>query len=136
MLGGMFAGTEEAPGEVELYQDERANPIVAWVQSVQWRKSRALLIVTSGFECRLREAGAEGSRGCSYKGLYRPLSTSLWGAFLCGVCRKCASVNDMRTKPQFVRDLSRYVWVARSRCVDHQRSTQLSSTLIRSSDQP
>ena len=31
MLGGLFAGTEEAPGELELFQGEASKLIVAWV---------------------------------------------------------------------------------------------------------
>ena len=31
MIGGLFAGTEEAPGEVELYQGRSYKAIVAWV---------------------------------------------------------------------------------------------------------
>ena len=30
MIGGMFAGTEEAPGEVELFKAAPINPIAVW----------------------------------------------------------------------------------------------------------
>jgi len=36
MIGGLFAGTEESPGEVELYQGASSSPIAAWVRSARW----------------------------------------------------------------------------------------------------
>ena len=41
MLGGLFAGTEEAPGEIELFQGRSINPIAAWVPWVRCRNSKA-----------------------------------------------------------------------------------------------
>jgi IMP dehydrogenase len=35
MLGGLFAGTEEAPGETVLYQGAPTRPIAAWAASVR-----------------------------------------------------------------------------------------------------
>lgn len=32
MMGGMFSGTEEAPGEVFLFQAARSRATVAWVR--------------------------------------------------------------------------------------------------------
>ena len=39
MIGGLFAGTEEAPGEVELYHGRSIKLIVAWVHWVRWRNA-------------------------------------------------------------------------------------------------
>jgi IMP dehydrogenase len=37
MIGGLFAGTEESPGEVELYPGPLATrPIAAWARSARW----------------------------------------------------------------------------------------------------
>ena len=32
MLGGLLAGTDEAPGEVEMFEEGPTNPIEEWVQ--------------------------------------------------------------------------------------------------------
>ena len=32
MLGGLLAGTDEAPGEVEMYEEELTNHTEGWVQ--------------------------------------------------------------------------------------------------------
>ncbi len=45
MVGSMLAGTEESPGEIELYRGALTNPIAGWAPSARCRK--ALLTATS-----------------------------------------------------------------------------------------
>lgn len=40
MLGSLFAGTDESPGEVFLYQGAPTSPTVAWARSARWRAAR------------------------------------------------------------------------------------------------
>ena len=40
MMGGMFAGTEEAPGEVILYRAAPTSPTAAWARSAPWARAR------------------------------------------------------------------------------------------------
>ena len=49
MMGSLFAGTDEAPGEVFLYQGRSYNSIAAWARSAPWR---ALATATSRPRCR------------------------------------------------------------------------------------
>ena len=44
MVGSLFAGTEEAPGEVELYQGRSYKSIEEWVRLVLWLKCMVQLI--------------------------------------------------------------------------------------------
>lgn len=45
MLGSMLAGTDESPGEFEIYQAVVSKLTVAWAHWVQWKKDQ--VIVTS-----------------------------------------------------------------------------------------
>ena len=45
MMGGMFAGTEEAPGEVSFIRAATISPTAAWVRSARW--ARVLPTATS-----------------------------------------------------------------------------------------
>ena len=38
MIGGFFAGTEEAPGETILYRGEPSNPTAAWARFRPWKR--------------------------------------------------------------------------------------------------
>ena len=106
MMGSMFAGTEEAPGEVELYQGELTSPIEAWARLAPWRKTRAPLIVTF----RIRALGAEklvpeGIEGrVPYKGPVSAIIHQLMGGVRSAMgYAGCSTMEAMRSEPQFVR---------------------------------
>ena len=44
MMGSMFAGCEESPGEYELFQVENTRYTVAWVPSQPWRTAVGSLL--------------------------------------------------------------------------------------------
>ncbi|HET9819102.1 MAG TPA: IMP dehydrogenase, partial [Rhodanobacteraceae bacterium] len=103
MLGSMFAGTEEAPGEIELYQGRSYK---------SYRGMGSLGAMQSGSSDRYfqEEAAAdklvpEGIEGrVPYRGPLRAIIHQLVGGLRAsmGYCG-CASIEEMRTKPQFVR---------------------------------
>ena len=106
MLGGMFAGTEEAPGEVELYQGRtyksyRGMVSIGAMAQKQGSSDRYFQDSSVGSE-KLVPEGIEGR--VPYKGPVSAIIHQLMGGVRSSMgYAGCASVNDMRTKPQFVR---------------------------------
>ena len=106
MLGGMFAGTEEAPGEVELYQGRtyksyRGMGSSGAMAQKQGSSERYFQDSSVGSE-KLVPEGIEGR--VPYKGPVSAIIHQLMGGVRSSMgYAGCASVNDMRTKPQFVR---------------------------------
>ena len=106
MLGGMFAGTEEAPGEVELYQGRtyksyRGMGSIGAMAQKQGSSVRSFQDSSVGSE-KLVPEGIEGR--VPYKGPVSAIIHQLMGGVRSSMgYAGCASVNDMRTKPQFVR---------------------------------
>ena len=106
MLGGMFAGTEEAPGEVELYQGRtyksyRGMGSIGAMAQKQGSSDRYFQDSSVGSE-KLVPEGIEGR--VPYKGAVSAIIHQLMGGVRSSMgYAGCASVNDMRTKPQFVR---------------------------------
>ena len=104
MIGGMFAGTEEAPGEVELYQGRSYK---------SYRGMGSLGAMQKGSKDRYfqdDEADAdklvpEGTEGrVPYRGPLRNIVHQLAGGLRAAMGYVgCATVGDMRTRPQFVR---------------------------------
>jgi len=104
MIGGMFAGTEEAPGEVELYQGRsyksyRGMGSLGAMQKgskdryFQDDESDADKLVPEGIEGRV-----------PYRGPLRNIVHQLAGGLRAAMGYVgCASVADMRAKPHFVR---------------------------------
>jgi IMP dehydrogenase len=103
MLGSMFAGTEEAPGEIELYQGRSYK---------SYRGMGSLGAMQSGSSDRYFQEQAaadklvpEGIEGrVPYRGPLRAIVHQLVGGLRAsmGYCG-CASIDEMRTRPQFVR---------------------------------
>ena len=52
MVGNLLAGTDEAPGEVYLFEDEATKAIVAWEVSAQWPEDRPTAISKAMFKTR------------------------------------------------------------------------------------
>ncbi|MBN8726379.1 MAG: IMP dehydrogenase [Xanthomonadales bacterium] len=103
MIGGMFAGTEEGPGEVELYQGRSYK---------SYRGMGSLGAMEKGSKDRYfqDEADAdklvpEGIEGrVPYRGPLRSIVHQLSGGLRAAMgYAGCATIEEMRTRPQFVR---------------------------------
>ena len=103
MIGGMFAGTEEAPGEVELYQGRSYK---------SYRGMGSLGAMQKGSKDRYfqEEADAdklvpEGIEGrVPYRGPLRSIVHQLIGGLRAAMGYVgCATVEELNTRPQFVR---------------------------------
>ena len=103
MIGGMFAGTEEAPGEVELYQGRsyksyRGMGSLGAMQ--QGSKDRYFQDATEAD--KLVPEGIEGR--VPYRGPLRSILHQLSGGLRAAMGYVgCATVAEMHSKPQFVR---------------------------------
>ena len=103
MIGSLFAGTEEAPGEVELYQGRSYK---------SYRGMGSLGAMQLGSADRYFQGDAdaeklvpEGIEGrVPYKGPLGSVIHQMLGGLRSsmGYCG-CATIEDMRTKPRFVR---------------------------------
>jgi len=104
MIGGLFAGTKEAPGEVELYQGRSYK---------SYRGMGSLSAMQQGSSDRYfqdEEAGAdkfvpEGIEGrVPYKGTVVNILQQLLGGLRSSMGYVgCADIDEMRTKPEFVK---------------------------------
>jgi len=104
MIGGLFAGTEEAPGEVELFQGRSYK---------SYRGMGSIGAMEKGSSDRYfqdKDAGAEklvpeGIEGrVPYKGPLSAIIHQLLGGIRASMGYVgCADLDEMRTKPEFVR---------------------------------
>ena len=106
MIGSMLAGTEEAPGEVELFQGRSykayrgMGSLGAMAQS-QGSSDRYFQDSSAGAE-KLVPEGIEGR--VPYKGAMAGIVHQMMGGLRASMgYTGCATVEEMRTKPQFVR---------------------------------
>jgi IMP dehydrogenase len=105
MIGGMFAGTEEAPGEVELYQGRsyksyRGMGSMGAMQQKQGSSDR--YFQESSEADKLVPEGIEGR--VPFKGNLSPLIHQLMGGLRASMgYTGSATIEEMRTKPEFVR---------------------------------
>ncbi|MGH8442382.1 MAG: IMP dehydrogenase [Nevskiaceae bacterium] len=106
MIGSMFAGTEESPGEVELYQGRsyksyRGMGSLGAMSQAQGSKDRYFQDTTSEVE-KLVPEGIEGR--VPYKGPLSAIVTQLVGGLrACMGYTGCKSIEELRTKPRFVK---------------------------------
>ncbi len=105
MLGSMFAGTEEAPGEVEYYQG-RAYKAYRGMGSLgamsQKQGSSDRYFQSSNAEDKLVPEGIEGR--VPYKGSLAPIIHQLVGGVRSSMgYTGCKDIVEMNTKPSFVR---------------------------------
>jgi IMP dehydrogenase len=106
MMGGMFAGTDEAPGEVEIYQGRsyksyRGMGSLGAMSGQQGSSDRYFQEDTKQVE-KLVPEGIEG--GVPYKGSLVNIIHQLVGGLRSGMgYTGCASIHEMRTRPHFVR---------------------------------
>lgn len=106
MMGSMFAGTEEAPGEVELYQGRtyksyRGMGSLGAMSKIQGSSDRYFQDSSEGLE-KLVPEGIEGR--VPYKGPLRAIVHQLMGGVRAAMgYTGSIDIETMRTKPQFVR---------------------------------
>ncbi len=105
MIGSMFAGTEEAPGEVELFQGRS-------YKSYRGMGSLGAMSSQTGSSDRYFQEGSEADKlvpegiegRVPYKGPLQPVIHQLMGGLRSSMgYTGCASIEEMRTKPEFVR---------------------------------
>ena len=106
MMGSMFSGTEEAPGEVELYQGRtykayRGMGSIGAMAQKQGSSDRYFQDSSVGAE-KLVPEGIEGR--VPYKGPVYAIIQQLMGGVRSAMgYAGCATIPDMRTRPTFVR---------------------------------
>ncbi len=106
MIGGLFAGTEESPGEVELYQGGsykayRGMGSIGAMAQAHGSSDRYFQDTTTELE-KLVPEGIEGRVG--YKGSLVAILHQLSGGLRAAMgYTGSASIEEMRTRPQFVR---------------------------------
>jgi len=106
MIGGLFAGTEESPGEVELYQGRsyktyRGMGSVGAMGQSEGSADRYFQDTTEEIG-KLVPEGVEGR--VAYKGSMVAIVHQLIGGVRAAMgYTGCGSIDEMRTRPQFVR---------------------------------
>src|SRR6266481_4751710 len=106
MIGGMFAGTEESPGDVELYQGGsykayRGMGSLGAMSQAHGSSDRYFQDTTTELE-KLVPEGIEGR--VAYKGSLVAILHQLSGGLRAAMgYTGSSSVEEMRTRPQFVR---------------------------------
>jgi IMP dehydrogenase len=105
MVGSMLAGTEEAPGQVELYQGRS-------YKSYRGMGSLGAMTGSSGSADRYFQEGGEADKlvpegiegRVPYKGPMAPIVHQMLGGLRASMGYVgCRNIEEMRTKPQFVR---------------------------------
>jgi IMP dehydrogenase len=106
MIGSLFAGTEEAPGEVELYQGRtykayRGMGSLGAMARTQGSSDRYFQDASEGAE-KLVPEGIEGR--VPYKGAVTAIVHQMMGGLRSAMgYTGSSSIDDMRTRPKFVR---------------------------------
>ena len=106
MVGSLLAGTEEAPGEVELFQGRtykayRGMGSLGAMSAQQGSSDRYFQDSADGIE-KLVPEGIEGR--VPYKGVMLSIVHQLMGGLRSAMgYTGCADLGEMRTKPQFVK---------------------------------
>jgi IMP dehydrogenase len=106
MIGGLFAGTEESPGEVELYQGRSYKSYrgMGSIGAMTQRHGSADRYFQDTAE-ELQKLVPEGIEGrVPYKGSVVAILQQLVGGLRAAMgYTGCASIEEMRTRPKFVR---------------------------------
>ncbi len=103
MIGSMFAGTEEAPGEVELFQGRSYKSYRGMGSLGAMQKGSSDRYFQSDNDAeKLVPEGIEGR--VPYKGLLSSIVHQLLGGVRSSMGYVgCANIDELRTKPEFVR---------------------------------
>lgn len=105
MIGSMFAGTEESPGDVELFQGRS-------YKSYRGMGSLGAMTTRHGSSDRYFQEGSEADKlvpegiegRVPFKGPLSPVINQLLGGVRASMgYTGCGNIDDMRTKPEFVR---------------------------------
>lgn len=105
MMGSMFAGTEEAPGQVELFQGRS-------YKSYRGMGSLGAMGGSQGSSDRYFQEGSEADKlvpegiegRVPYKGPLHPVIHQLLGGLRSSMgYTGCRTIDEMRTRPEFVR---------------------------------
>jgi len=105
MIGGLFAGTDESPGDVEIYQGRS-------YKSYRGMGSLGAMAGKEGSSDRYFQEGSEADKlvpegiegRVPYKGPLQPVIHQLLGGLRSSMgYTGCATVEEMRTKPEFVQ---------------------------------
>jgi IMP dehydrogenase len=104
MVGSMFAGTEESPGEVELYQG-RSYKSYRGMGSLGAMQRGSSDRYFQELEAEVEKLVPEGVEGrVPYKGSMVAIVHQLMGGLRASMgYTGCATIDEMRTKPMFVR---------------------------------
>jgi IMP dehydrogenase len=104
MVGSMFAGTEESPGEVELYQG-RSYKSYRGMGSLGAMQRGSSDRYFQELEAEVEKLVPEGVEGrVPYKGSMVAIVHQLMGGLRASMgYTGCANIDEMRTKPMFVR---------------------------------
>ena len=106
MLGGMFAGTEESPGEIELYQGRtykgyRGMGSLGAMAQAQGSSDRYFQDINQGAE-KLVPEGIEGR--VPYKGAVHSIIHQILGGLRsCMGYTGCVTISELHEKAEFVR---------------------------------
>jgi len=106
MIGSLLAGTDEAPGEVELFQGRsykayRGMGSIGAMGQTQGSSDRYFQDIKSGVD-KLVPEGIEGRVAC--KGPMTAIIHQLMGGLRSSMgYTGCADIEEMRTKPSFIR---------------------------------
>lgn len=106
MLGGMFAGSEESPGEIELYQGRtykgyRGMGSIGAMAQAEGSSDRYFQDVNQGAE-KLVPEGIEGR--VPYKGSIQTIIHQILGGLRsCMGYTGCATINELHEKAEFVQ---------------------------------
>jgi IMP dehydrogenase len=104
MIGGLFAGTEEAPGEVELFQGRsyKAYRGMGSIGAMEKGSSDRYFQDKDAGSEKLVPEGIEGR--VPYKGPLGTIIHQLLGGIRASMGYVgCANLDEMRSKPEFVR---------------------------------
>ena len=103
MVGSMFAGTEEAPGEIEIYQGRSFKSYRGMGSLAAMSKGSADRYFQSDNAAdKLVPEGIEGR--VAYKGLLKGIIHQQMGGLRSAMgLTGCATIDELRTKAQFVR---------------------------------
>lgn len=103
MVGSMFAGTEEAPGEIEIYQGRSFKSYRGMGSLAAMSKGSADRYFQSDNAAdKLVPEGIEGR--VAYKGALRDIIHQQMGGLRSAMgLTGCATIDELRTKAQFVR---------------------------------
>lgn len=103
MVGSMFAGTEEAPGEIEIYQGRSFKSYRGMGSLAAMSKGSAdRYFQSDNASDKLVPEGIEGR--VAYKGALRNIIHQQMGGLRSAMgLTGCATIEDLRTKAQFVR---------------------------------